>query len=261
MVTREVFWEVSTGLQLYFYLATAVAVLIFSYGVWSRISIWTSGSDKEEFAGWKTHNFIIFAVKSFFSKNCILAKKSFALASYRGIMLLSIIWGFSVLFIGTVLLTIHQYSYSFLMGSPYLIYSFALDIAGMLLLFGLIIAIFRRHLVPEVRKITSAEDLFFLYIFLIIVVTGFSVEGMRLGALNPQNMDFSFVGGLFSILFKSAGVISSVSYATVWVFHVASVLLLIAYLPYSKFFHIFASQISVAAAENRYGGVISGRRH
>jgi nitrate reductase gamma subunit len=259
MVVREVFWGVTSGLQLYFYLASTVAVLIFSYGLWSRISIWTEGSDKEEFSGWKSHNFIIFAFKSFFSKNCILAKKSFALASYRGIMLLFIMWGFSVLFIGTVLLTIHHYSVSFLIGSTYLIYSFALDVAGLVLLIGLCIAILRRHLVPDVRRITSTEDLFFLYLFLLIVVTGFSVEGLRLGATNPQNLDYSFVGGLFSTLLTFTGIDTALSYVTIWGAHVASVLLLIASLPYSKFFHIFASQISVAAAEKRYGGAISGR--
>ncbi len=173
-------------------------------------------------------------------------------------MLLSIIWGFSVLFIGTVLLTVHHYSISFLIGNVYLIYSFALDMAGLLLLIGLIIAILRRHLVPDVKRITSAEDLIFLYLFLIIVVTGFSVEGMRLGVSAPQNMDFSFIGALFSILLNSTGINTVVSYVTIWGVHVVSVLLLIAYLPYSKFFHIFASQISVAAAENRYGGTISG---
>ncbi len=174
-------------------------------------------------------------------------------------MLIFIIWGFTTLFIGTVLLTIHHYSISFLVGNPYLVFSLALDVAGFLLLIGLLIAIARRHFVSEVRRVTSAEDLFFLYLFLIIVITGFMVEGLRLALEKPLNMDYSFGGAAFSMILEAIGLGEVLSYLSVWSLHVASVLFLIAYLPFSKFFHLFSAQVSVAAAENRYGGAISGR--
>ncbi len=259
MVEREVFWAVPSTLRYLFYVAGGISLSIFALGVWSRISVWSTGEDDKEFSGFGTLDFIVFALRSFFSPNCILAKKSLQLGIYRGIMLLFIIYGFTTLFLGTVLLTIHHYFTSFLAGRLYLIYSFALDLAGLLLLLGLVMAIARRHLVPDVRSITSREDFFFLYLLLSIAISGFTVEGIRLAALRPASMDYSYGGAVFSWLVGLSGISPSAVYTTIWSLHVGLVLFLIAYLPFSKFFHIFAAQVSVAAAEKRYGGAISGR--
>jgi nitrate reductase gamma subunit len=153
-------------LQRYFYLAAGASVMIFFLGVWSRISVWTSGIEDREFNGFSTLDFLVFALRGFFSKNCILAKKSFQLATYRGFMLLLIIWGFSTLFMGTALLALHHNAVPFLQGKVYYVYSFTMDIAGLLLLTGLIIAIARRHLIADVRRVTNFEDLFFLYLYI-----------------------------------------------------------------------------------------------
>ncbi|MFQ5815611.1 MAG: hypothetical protein ACE5G7_03845, partial [Candidatus Hydrothermarchaeaceae archaeon] len=80
MAMREVFWEVPLKLQYIFYAAAGISVLIFALGVWSRISIWSSGRDDREFGGFGTWDFVVFALRNFFSRNCILARKSFQLA-------------------------------------------------------------------------------------------------------------------------------------------------------------------------------------
>ena len=256
--TREVFFGITASQQDAFYTAAAVATLIFVLGTWNRISVWTDGRDDEKFSGFTVLDFLVFAAKGFFSKNCILARKSFALATYRGVMLLFIIWGFATLFLGTVLLTIHHYSTGFLFGDPYLVFSLSLDAAGLLLIIGLGIAIARRHLVPEVRRVTSAEDLLFLYLLLIIALSGFIVEGMRLSIQNPLDMDYSPVGAMFTFLVKNLGFKASDNFTSVWAIHAGSALMLIAYLPFSKLFHLFSAQVTVAAAEKRYGGAIGG---
>ncbi len=261
MAAREVFWSISANLQLLFYLAAALSVSIFLYGLWRRMRVWTLGRSKKGFAKPKTRDFLFYAVKSFFSRDCTLTRRSYALASYRGVMLFFIIWGFMALFLGTTLLTIHHYFVNFLEGSIYLVYSFLLDLAGALFFIGLLIGIGRRHLIAEVRKNTSLEDLFFLYIFLLIVVSGFTIEGMRLLVLSPANMDYSLIGGLAASLMKALGITGAGGYPLVWGMHVTAVLLLIASLPYSKFFHVFSSQITTAAAQKRYGGAMGDRRH
>jgi nitrate reductase gamma subunit len=259
MATREIFWSIPLNLQLYFYLASAASVLIFFLGAWSRVSVWNSGVEDQEFKGFSTMDFFIYALKGFFSKNCILAKKSFQLATYRGLMLLLIIWGFSTLFLGTVFLAIHHNVAPFLKGDVYYFYSFTMDVAGLLFLAGLLIAITRRHFITEVRRITSREDLFLLYLLLLIVVSGFLVEGMRLAAIRPLYLDFSDGGAIFADIVRKLELYRIVNYRWVWIFHSSSVLFLIAYLPFSKFFHIFSAQVSVSAAEKRYGGAIGGR--
>ncbi len=259
MVTREVFWGVPTELQAYFYMAAALSTAIFAFGVWSRISVWSRGKNDADFPGFTAIDFIKYAVKGFFSKNCLFARKSFQLATYRGVMLIFIIWGFTTLFIGTSLLTVHHYTIPFLFDSIYYLYSVGLDTAGLLFLIGLLVAILRRHLVTEVRKVTNREDLFFLYLLLFITFTGFTVEGIRLASLRPESMDFSYFGTVFSSLVQMIWTIPAEQYTRIWALHAGSVLFLIAYLPFSKLFHLFSAQVSIAAAEKRYGGAIGGR--
>lgn len=254
MSARAVFWGVPQPLQALFYLAAGAAVLLFAYGLWRRLLFWSEGKDDDDFNGADPLRLLILATRTFFSPDCILARRSFGLAAYRGIMLLFIIWGFTTLFIGTVLLTVHHYTIPFLVDRPYLFFSLAMDAAGAVLLTGLVISILRRHLVARVRRVTSAEDLLFLYLLLLIVITGFGVEGWRLAATNPPGNDLSPIGALFGRLLVSSGLIRSLGYTYLWTVHVSSVLTLIALLPYSKFFHIIASQLTVARAKYRYGG-------
>jgi nitrate reductase gamma subunit len=122
-----------------------------------------------------------------------------------------------------------------------------------------LIAIARRYLVAEVKRVTSPEDLLFLFLLLFIVITGFFVEGIRLATLQPHNMDYSYVGAMFSSLVEGVWNDPLIQYKGAWILHTGAVLFLIAYLPSSKFFHIISAQVSVAAAAKRYGGVIGGR--
>lgn len=259
MATREVFWGVPTEHQMYFYIAAALATAVFVFGIWKRVSIWSSGKNDEDFPDFGTMDFLKFAVRGLFSPNCLFAKKSFQLATYRGVMLIFVIWGFTTLLIGTSLLTLHHYTKPFLFGAAYYLYSVALDTAGLMLLIGLAVAILRRHLVADVRRVTNKEDLFFLYLLLFITFTGFTVEGIRLASVRPSNMDFSYAGAFFSGLVQMIWSVPLAHYTKIWAIHSGSVLFLIAYLPFSKLFHLLSAQVSIAAAEKRYGGAIGGR--
>ena len=262
MVSREVFWSIPSEMKLYFYLAAAASVFIFLVGLWGRVSIWTLGRDDKDFNGTKTLGFLWFAITSFFKPDCMFGRKSFSLKGYRGLMLVSIIIGFLLLLAGTSILTLHHYKIptGFLVNSPYLVFSFLMDFGGFILLIGLLISLGRRLLVSEVRRVTNRDDYVFLLLFLIITVTGFMIEGIRLAVDQPQNMDYAFVGAIFSKVFFTLSSASIPVYRLTWAVHVSSVFLLISLLPYSKFFHIVASQISVAAAKDRYGGAIRGRK-
>ncbi|RMF90151.1 MAG: hypothetical protein D6733_04590 [Methanobacteriota archaeon] len=258
-VTREVFWSVSKDMQYLFYGAAALSTLLFLYGMWRRMSLWTKGRAGREFRGYRTQDFLIYALRNLFSRECLSARRSFSLAGYRGLMLILIVWGFLTLFAGTALLTIHHYFTHFLEGRVYLIYSMLLDLAGGLLLIGLLISIGRRHLVAEVRQSTDLEDLLFLYTLLFIAITGFAIEGLRLLELSPASMDYSFIGAFAAALLRALGANGAEAYTLVWSLHVTAVLILIAALPYSKFFHMFSSQITTAAARERYGGASGDR--
>ncbi len=256
--TREVFWNIPAQMQVFFYLAAGLTVLVFIAGFLGRISIWTKGKE-DEFGRFGRLDFIRLAVTSFFSPDCILARRSFSIAAYRGVMLLFIIWGFTTLFAGTALLTIDHYAIKFLQGSVYFVYSLALDAAGALLLTGVLVALLRRYLVRSVSMVTSYEDSLFLFLLLAILLLGFSIEGIRISALKPEDFDYSPVGFLFSKIFGFEGDSLLALYRLLWTAHFALAFVFIAYLPFSKMFHLFAAQITVSAASRRYGGLQGGR--
>src|SRR5436309_898185 len=107
-----------------------------------------------------------------------------------GIMHSLLYFGFVWLFIATVLLEAnHQFppSMKFLHGQVYEAYSLTADIAGIAFLTGILWAIGRRYLWAPYRiwTKTKPEDAVILGVFLLIGVTGFLVEGLRLALVGP----------------------------------------------------------------------------
>ncbi len=256
---REVYWNIPPAWNILFYLASTLGLLIFIIGVWSKVSIWSQGKDEEdELNKSGVKKLIFFSIIKFFSRDCILAKRLFARSMFRGVMLLCIVWSFLALFVGTILVTIEHYLglKFFLVGKVYLIFSLILDIFGALLIIGIIAALLRRYINPVNRKISSGEDFAFLGLLLLILLLGYTIEGSRLAILKPPLMDWSPVGGIFaSILghfFYGESLIKIHRFT--WLIHGIIAMLFVAYIPYSKMFHLFAAQISISLASGRYGG-------
>jgi len=169
------------------------------------------------------------------------------------VMLIFVYWGFIILFIGTVVVAIdYDLGLDILKGWFYLSFSLILDIAGGLLLIGILFFILRRLLSSREVVVSGWDDLIVLIFMLIIALSGFSVEGLRLARLNPPLMDISPVGTLFSLVFKILDKGSLISlYRILWVIHALFALSFIAYIPFSKQFHMFAAQITTVEASRR----------
>jgi len=119
-----------------------------------------------------------------------------------GMMHLFIFWGFLSLFIGTSLLAIHHYIFTFLEGTAYLIFSLIMEVGGLILLTGIIWALIRRYLQRIPRLERRLEDAIVPLWLLIAGLSGFVLEGLRLASQQPSWGAWSFVGwwigGLFS---------------------------------------------------------------
>ena len=104
----------------------------------------------------------------------------------------AIFWGMAVLFLGTALATVDQdftnlpLDFQILRGEFYRLFELALDVFGVVLILGLGMAAYRRYLVrpkrlQATRKNVSLWDGFpFLSVLLLIAVTGFLIEGLRI---------------------------------------------------------------------------------
>jgi len=116
-----------------------------------------------------------------------LAPDGFSLIMHQAIF-----WGMVFLFIGTALATIDQdvtnlfLDWQLLSGRFYLLFEFVLDVFGIVLIVGVAMAAYRRYVLrPErlqaKRKQISLWDAFpFLTFLVLIAVTGFLVEGLRI---------------------------------------------------------------------------------
>ncbi|TET47471.1 4Fe-4S dicluster domain-containing protein [Candidatus Aerophobetes bacterium] len=237
-ITRIHFWEINNALL--FYILAALATLIFLFGLFFHVSIWLAGLKRDKF------NFSAAGIM-YLLRDGLLGKKIFTGDFIAGLMHLFIMWGFVGLFVGTVLLTIDHWLVHYLSGNIYLIYSVCLEIVGLMLIAGIVIALVRRYFTKIPRLTYTYQDLWILILLLAIALSGFFVEGIRLAAERPDWEGSSFIGLALSSLLTSKDQALAI-YPFMWWFHSLLSLGLIAYFPFSKLFHSLAAPLSIYLA-------------
>jgi Fe-S oxidoreductase/nitrate reductase gamma subunit len=120
---------------------------------------------------------------------------------YAGIMHCLIFYGFTVLFLACLVIMFEQnitgpvFGNFFIHGNFYLILSFLADFAGLAILAGIILAVFRRYISKPISLSASKSHTFALLFLLFIVVSGFLTEGLRIAATGfPEFERWSFAG-------------------------------------------------------------------
>ena len=103
---------------------------------------------------------------------------------YAGFFHLLFFSGFVVLFIGTVVVLMHaELGIRVMQGRFYLYFqSLALDIFGLLALIGLLMAFCRRYFFKPERLDNTWRDAVTVPLLVVILATGFSLEGLRIAA-------------------------------------------------------------------------------
>lgn len=241
------FWNISDGLIKVFYAFAGLTVIIFILGFWGKIRIWSKGMDADqELKGMGPVGLVWLSIIKFFSSDCIFAKRVFPRSVIRGLMLMGIMWGFTILFLGTAGRTLNYYIVQFLEGGIWLLFSLILDTAGFLLLVGIGFGLYRKYIGKPERMVKNAQDGILLGLLFLVVISGFLVEGIRIAVLNPPAADWSPVGFVCGTMIKAlAGTEALKSlYVVVWAIHFLFAFSFIAYIPFSKYEHIFAAQIS-----------------
>jgi Fe-S oxidoreductase len=196
------------------------------------------------------------------ASNVTVAKRD----TYAGIFHAMIMWGFVVLFIGTVILTVDTDivgilapQYHFFWGPFYVAYSLVLDVLGLAMLVGLAAMAWRRARLhkPQLdyrrvdldgatsdRRGYAVGDWVFLGWLFTLGVTGFVVEGLRIvGHSYPWFEVFSPVGWTIAHVFGALGVTQGAAldaHLWAWWGHAVVALGFIAYIPYAKAIHILA---------------------
>src|SRR4030042_2799774 len=187
---REVFWN-AQSFELILFAFTAVAMIIFAYGVYRRWKMWKAMGKNE--IRWDQ---LPQRLKSLFV-NGFLQIKTWRDA-YPGIMHGLIFFGFFVLLFGAIFdagefhITEPLFNWSFLRGDFYLWFSFLLDLFGLLVLIGILLAALRRYIIRPERLAykekpdNTADDAIALLFIAGIIITGFIIESLRIYVTNPS---------------------------------------------------------------------------
>ena len=243
---REIFWNAQSFEPILFAL-TAVAMVIFAYGVYRRWQMWKAmGKPEMRLDNMKER------VKTVLME--VFLQKKVLKDPYPGIMHGLIFFGFFVLIFGAAFdagefhITEPLFNWSFLRGNFYLGFSFLMDLFGLLVLIGVILALDRRFVKKPDRlgykgeMDTTPDDIIVLLLIGGIIATGFIIEALRIYVTNPPWEVWSFVGWLLSRTFtgvdyNTARILHKLS----WWLHVFLALGFIAYIPFSRLMHIITT--------------------
>ncbi len=122
------------------------------------------------------------------------------------------------------------------------------DFLGLTLLLGVAIAVQRRFLSPKPYVRTVFEDTAILGLLAFLALSGFLVEAARyLKEGTPDGVAaYAFLGYPLSRVLEPLAADWGRAYDSLWWLHGSFGLGLVAYLPYSKLFHMFASPATIA---------------
>ena len=267
-VTREVFEGLSPEGELAFYVLAALATTIFVVGLGLRLRKYLRGG-REDRVGSLTA-FIRRAIGGVraTATNETVRKRD----QYAGVFHAAVMWGFIVLFIGTVILTIDTDIVGlvapqdhFFWGGFYVVYSFILDLLGLALLVGLAAMAWRRARFrkPQLdytrvdlgsattdRRPFVVGDWLFLGWLGLLGATGFIVEAVRIVAHEfPWFEVFSPVGEIIARAFAFLGLSATTAaslHLWLWWIHAIAALGFVAYIPYAKAIHMLTDGANLA---------------
>ncbi|MHB1710469.1 MAG: heterodisulfide reductase-related iron-sulfur binding cluster [Acidimicrobiales bacterium] len=194
---------------------------------------------------------------------------------------LLVFWGFLGLLLATTIVGIDYDIYghlitgaiqgrerSFLVGPFYEGFNAVFNLAGVVMIIGIIYLLVRRirAVEPQLdytrmdrpkekysRSQFVAGDLLFVDLLVAILITGFLVQGIRIvGAGFPSFERWTWMGWLFARALSGLGLSRSAAlslHGYIWWLHVGMALIFVAYIPFSKAMHIISSGADLVATD------------
>lgn len=257
-ITREIFFNVGGPNSLsaiIIYIPFIIILSIFAWRIVSKIKLWNKGQPEKRYDHLFQRYLGLFT--QFFAQLRIFKRL------YSGIMHAAIVWGFIILFIGTLIILIQENATiplfgqngNFIYGNFYLTYSLILDLFGLIAVIGTLLAIFRRLAIHPKNIDSKASDYFALFLILIILISGFYLEGARIAITNfPAFEVYSPVGWIIAKGISNLGITSLIlSHKIVWWFHFSLTLLFILALTQGKLLHIITASINIFFRNLKHG--------
>jgi Fe-S oxidoreductase/nitrate reductase gamma subunit len=173
--------------------------------------------------------------------------------AYPGVMHFLIFWGVTVQVLGTIIIILNMLLFlpwviTFPRGTAYLVYELIMDIAGVAILVGVLMALFRRLILRPKNLESRWDDYYALIMLGLIPILGFNTEGLRILATNPPWAAWSpvgnFVAGHWAALGLTSQGAAQLHDILFWV-HVGIALILVASIPFTKMRHLVYAPLNV----------------
>lgn len=272
--SRPIFWEMPHLLELLWYVLAVGSVLVFLYGVARPVAKYRRGHGAWLPPRSELRGRIADANRLVFAHASIKRRDPYVGWAHR-----LLFYGFIVLFIGTTILAINTdvterfFGYRFFKGNFYLGYSVVLDVLGLALIAGLSMMMIRRGIIrprkldyerpdrapgePQFdRSAYRRGDWAFLVILVVIALTGYALEGVRIAMDAPGYDAFSPMGWAvaqgYSVLGFSNGALTVVRHG-LWWFHGLLAIAFVSAIPYTKATHMLTSYANLVMRDPQAG--------
>jgi Fe-S oxidoreductase/nitrate reductase gamma subunit len=244
--TREILWNVDSLGRIAIYALMVIPFAFLTFGLARRVKMWRIGRPEDRFDNWTTR------FKSAVHQSVLHGRINRPRNRYGGLMHLLIFWGFVTLFVGTIIVMVEDdisvpfLHYSFYRGDFYLGYKLAMNLAGLLLIAGVLMALYRRLVAPVATQDTSADDIVLLAFLLVLAVQGFTLQALRLAVQHDPWGPWSFVSYPIALSLRglSTSWLEALHEANWWI-HFLTTYVFLSYLVYSKMVHPFTSLANV----------------
>ena len=238
-VTREIYWNINgKGVM---YSVALIAFVIFIVGFTQKVRSWNKGRPI-------VYDNLGLRFKLFFTA-ILQHDKGIFKGTFRRFMHLSVFYGFLILSFGTLVIAIQDhFGIPLFYGKKYLILSLMLDLFGLLTMIGIVMATYKRYIDKPDHEDYSLDDAVLLILVFVILLTGFMLEGLRIFSTSDPWRWWSPVGLFFANVFRKSGLSVPLAlkfHAFIWYFHMLLTFSFIAYIPYSKLFHMVASPLNI----------------
>ena len=240
--TREVFWNVTQVWVMYVLLIPTM--LVAGYGIYRRFRTWSRGRPEQRFdQPWARLQFLF--------RHAVIQQATWQ-KRFAGFFHALIFWGMIILTVATTVVFIHHdFGLPIMQGQFYLWFqSLTVDIFGALTILGLSLAAARRWMSPSVQLVHSWEASLILILLLIILFSGFLLEGWRIAATNdPWGIwsPFGYVIAMASLSWMSIPAMQW-AHAVTWWFHMGLVFGFLAWVPYTKLLHPLTAVLNIYTA-------------
>ena len=184
---------------------------------------------------------------------------------YPGVMHFLIFWGVTIQVLGTLInlaqmqLFVPFVELPFPRGNLYLGFELVMDLAGLAILAGVFLALFRRVILRPKTLETRWDDIYALTLLGLIPIVGFLLEVTRLLASAPAWSNWSPIGNLVAGWLRAAGVsregAAGIHDILFWT-HAALGLVLFASIPFTKMRHVIFTPLNVLTRSRRKQGVL-----